>query len=109
MSFFPFVLLVALVLVLLSSLIFRDTKRQNLILLIISYMFYAWWDWRFLALLSAVSGMVYLTAKHVHTSRLALSIRLDFPLFGLGICKYLYFFPILFMNCLEFKTPIHGI
>lgn len=92
MRFFPVVLLVALVLVLLSSYIFRDTKRQNLILLIISYTFYAWWDWRFLVLVIAVSGIVYLAAKHVHTSRFALSFGLGLPLLSLGICKYLNFF-----------------
>ena len=29
----------------------KDRRRQNLVLLIASYIFYGWWDWRFLGLI----------------------------------------------------------
>jgi len=35
----------------------RDLKLQNLLLLAASYVFYGWWDWRFLSLI-AFSSMV---------------------------------------------------
>lgn len=92
MIFFPSVLCATLLLSLLTTYILEDVCRQNAVLLIISYMFYAWWDWRFLALLVAVSGIIYIAAKRVHTSRLALFLGLGLPLLSLGVCKYLNFF-----------------
>ena len=44
----------------------RGLQAQNLLLLIASYVFYGWWDWRFLSLIVRVRpvcpNMVFLTA-----------------------------------------------
>lgn len=45
------------------------TKAQNLFLLAASYLFYAWWDWRFLILILITTVSTYATAlwgKHGH-------------------------------------------
>ena len=31
--------------------VFKELKSQNILLIISSYIFYAWWDWRFLGLI----------------------------------------------------------
>jgi D-alanyl-lipoteichoic acid acyltransferase DltB (MBOAT superfamily) len=31
--------------------VFKDLKKQNILVLIASYIFYGWWDWRFLSLI----------------------------------------------------------
>ena len=38
----------------------RDLKAQNALLLIASYVFYGWWDWRFLGLIFLSSTIDYL-------------------------------------------------
>ena len=30
---------------------FKKTKQQNILILLASYVFYGWWDWRFLSLI----------------------------------------------------------
>ncbi|MGK0448187.1 MAG: D-alanyl-lipoteichoic acid acyltransferase DltB (MBOAT superfamily), partial [Polaribacter sp.] len=37
----------------------KHLKLQNLFLLIISYVFYGWWDWRFLTLIAFSSLIDY--------------------------------------------------
>jgi D-alanyl-lipoteichoic acid acyltransferase DltB (MBOAT superfamily) len=37
----------------------RNLKAQNIFLLLISYVFYGWWDWRFLGLIIASSAVDY--------------------------------------------------
>lgn len=43
----------------------KNVKLQNLLLLTGSYVFYAWWDWRLLFLLIAVSLMCYLLGIYI--------------------------------------------
>ncbi len=92
MIFFPFIFLVFLFIILLTMRWLHDAKQQNFVLLLASYLFYAWWDWRFLSLLILVSFIVYQAAKHNHDSRFALPIGLGVPLLSLVICKYYNFF-----------------
>ena len=40
---------------LLYWLVFRDRRWQNLLVLVASYVFYGWWDWRFLFLIAFTS------------------------------------------------------
>ncbi|WP_165500486.1 MBOAT family O-acyltransferase [Pedobacter psychroterrae] len=40
-------------------------KQQNLLILIGSYVFYAWWDWRFLLLLAASTAFNYYLGIHI--------------------------------------------
>ena len=37
----------------------RSARWQNLLLLIASYVFYAWWDWRFLRLIAFTTLTTY--------------------------------------------------
>ena len=37
----------------------RSIKAQNILLLVASYVFYGWWDWRFLSLIALSSALDY--------------------------------------------------
>lgn len=39
--------------------VFRKLKVQNALVLVASYVFYGWWDWRFLILIALTSGFSY--------------------------------------------------
>ena len=39
--------------------VFKRLKYQNLLVLVASYVFYGWWDWRFLILIAITSGFSY--------------------------------------------------
>ena len=39
--------------------VFKRLKYQNLLVLVASYIFYGWWDWRFLILIAITSGFSY--------------------------------------------------
>lgn len=82
----------------------RNLKAQNLLLLAGSYFFYAWWDWRFLALLAGASllnfflGIYLAKAKTVSGRRLLLSIGLLQGVGGLIFFKYFNFFITSFLE-----------
>jgi len=71
---------------------------QNLILLISSYIFYGWWDWRFLSLIALSTVVDYLVgiqidkAKSKKTKRNFLLISLIVNLGLLAVFKYFNFF-----------------
>lgn len=75
----------------------RNTlKTQNLLLLIASYVFYGWWDWRFLSLIAISSLLDYTIGLKLHRSEnnrkcwLALSLIVNLGM--LGFFKYANFF-----------------
>ncbi len=80
-------------------LVFKNhLKLQNFFILIGSYLFYAWWDWRFLLLIIGTSVLNYFLGIYIHkatktgTKKLLLAIGV---LEGLGLLftfKYLNFF-----------------
>ena len=79
--------------------LFRSSCRiQNLLLLGASYLFYGWWDWRFLILLISVSLFNYLVAIKIETSlndwrrKGFLIIGLMVNIGVLGFFKYFNFF-----------------
>ena len=39
--------------------VFKRLKYQNMLVLVASYVFYGWWDWRFLILIAITSGFSY--------------------------------------------------
>lgn len=39
--------------------VFKKLKCQNMLVLVASYVFYGWWDWRFLILIAITSGFSY--------------------------------------------------
>ncbi len=76
----------------------RNLRLQNLLVLIASYVFYGWWDWRFLGLLVFSTAFDYLVGQGlVYTNRETLrkllflaSLAVNFSL--LGFFKYWNFF-----------------
>lgn len=46
----------------------HSLKHKNLILLISSYLFYGWWDWRFLVLLLLTTTSSYYSARQIEKS-----------------------------------------
>ena len=73
-------------------------RAQNLLILIASYVFYGWWDWRFLGLLFATSfidyfvGLSIARASTQRTKRFILAASLAANLGTLGFFKYYNFF-----------------
>ena len=73
-------------------------SRQNVFLLLASYFFYAWWDWRFLALMAGSTTMDFLIAQKIACAPdgrtrkqwLVFSLVLNFGI--LGLFKYFNFF-----------------
>ena len=90
--YFLFLILVVLVYWRLSH------RQQNIFLLIASYFFYGWWDWRFLALMVGSTTVDFLIAQRIGPGRteqnrkkwFVFSLFLNFGI--LGAFKYFNFF-----------------
>lgn len=82
-------------------------REQNIILLLASYFFYGWWDWRFLALMICSTTADFLIAQKIgpgspEGSRkkwLIFSLVLNFSI--LGTFKYFNFFADSFSSTLD--------
>jgi alginate O-acetyltransferase complex protein AlgI len=82
-------------------------RAQNIFLLVASYFFYGWWDWRFLALMIASTTVDFLIAQKISPSRadphrkkwLILSLVWNFTI--LGVFKYFDFFAGSFVDSLD--------
>lgn len=79
--------------------VFKRLKWQNLFLVVASYVFYGWWDWRFLILIalttlfSYVSGRLIARYEGQQKRQKALSaINIVLNLSILGVFKYYNFF-----------------
>ena len=73
----------------------RHYRRQNLFLLIASYVFYGWWDWRFLVLILITSLSSFISGLYIEKSRNKLwylSANICLNLGILGVFKYYGFF-----------------
>src|SRR2546426_6706696 len=89
-------------------------RAQNIFLLVASYFFYGWWDWRFLALMIGSTTVDFLIAQKIAPGRsdphrrkwFIFSLVLNFMI--LGIFKYFDFFAGSFLVALE-KLGIHNI
>ncbi|WFU24643.1 MBOAT family O-acyltransferase [Bradyrhizobium sp. CB1717] len=83
-----------------SFLLYHATSRlavQNLIILAASYVFYGWWDWRFLPLLVGISIVNYVAAILIATARqpvrkLLVFVAVAAAMVVLAIFKYFNFF-----------------
>ncbi len=79
-------------------------KLQNFFILTISYLFYGWWDWRFLFLILLCSGINYLggvvlaSNENQKNRKLILVLSCIFSLGLLGVFKYFNFFIDNFIN-----------
>ncbi|SNS36751.1 D-alanyl-lipoteichoic acid acyltransferase DltB, MBOAT superfamily [Belliella buryatensis] len=82
----------------------RNLKAQNLLILVASYVFYGWWDWRFLSLIAFSTLIDYLVGiglgKEENAKRrmLLLTISICANLGFLGFFKYYNFFLDNFIN-----------
>ncbi len=76
----------------------KSLKWQNVLLLVSSYVFYGWWDWRFLFLLVFSTGLDFYTglkiygAQTINTKKIWLWISIVINLGFLGFFKYYNFF-----------------
>ncbi|MEM1212101.1 MAG: MBOAT family protein [Planctomycetota bacterium] len=76
----------------------RSVLWQNVLLLVGSYVFYGWWDWRFCGLLLASTVIDYTVARVMHASsddkrrKRLLWVSLCANLGMLGVFKYFDFF-----------------
>ncbi|HOO99190.1 MAG TPA: MBOAT family O-acyltransferase [Bacteroidales bacterium] len=91
----------------------RALKVQNLLLLALSYAFYAFWDWRFLFLLFALSMFNYFAGLGIDASsgnrrrKIWLVTSLVVNIGVLGIFKYFNFFSHGFAHLLS-RVGLHG-
>lgn len=82
----------------------KSIKLQNLVLLLFSYIFYAWWDWRFLFLLIFVPlfnysiGLFIQGSEAKNRKKLWLIVGTIINLTVLGYFKYFNFFIDEFIN-----------
>ncbi|MDO9509770.1 MAG: MBOAT family O-acyltransferase [Candidatus Magasanikbacteria bacterium] len=94
----PFFIFLAIVFVFYWVVFKKHHKMQNVLLLVGSYVFYGWWDYRFLALILASTLVDYLVGialakqenKNARKKLLWLSLIFNFGL--LGFFKYFNFF-----------------
>ncbi len=76
----------------------KNLKTQNAFVLIASYFFYGWWDWRFLSLIAISSFVDYFVGIYLSKSenpkqrKLLLLTSIFFNLGFLGFFKYFNFF-----------------
>lgn len=74
----------------------RNFRVQNVILLIASYVFYGWWDWRFVFLLFGSTLVTYLASIAIEdrprSRRLALLAAIVVNIGALSFFKYFNFF-----------------
>ena len=78
--------------------VFKKITTQNILILVSSYVFYGWWDWRFLSLI-LISTLIDYTigiqlrkACNLQRRKLLVSFSLVFNLGMLGFFKYYNFF-----------------
>ena len=78
--------------------LFLNHKGQNRLLLVASYTFYGFWDWRFLGLILFSTGIDYISAlkieqsEHVQSRKCFLLLSVVTNLGMLGFFKYFNFF-----------------
>ena len=76
----------------------KNLRAQNALVLISSYVFYGWWDWRFLALIASstivdyVIGISIYATNNKKNKKLLLWFSIVFNLGLLGFFKYYNFF-----------------
>lgn len=85
----------------------RSLKLQNMLLLVASYVFYGWWDWRFLSLIFISSIVDYVVGLRLHQEArkrqrtILLLVSLLVNLGFLGFFKYFNFFVDSFADLLR--------
>ncbi|MBR4218355.1 MAG: MBOAT family protein [Bacteroidales bacterium] len=81
---------------LLYWLVFKPVKWQNVLIVVASYVFYGWWDWRFLGLIAFTSLCSYASGvmieKHREKGKIFSDANIVLNLLILGFFKYFNFF-----------------
>ena len=78
--------------------VFRALRPQNVLLIVSSYIFYAWWDWRFLGLIITSTlidygiGLAIGQQKEKKSKKMLLTLSILLNLGILGFFKYYNFF-----------------
>ena len=86
----------------------NKVNRQNIILLIASYFFYSWWDWRFLSLILVSTTVDYFVGiklsneDSIFKRKFFLFISIFFNIGLLGFFKYYNFFIYNLIQSFEF-------
>tara|TARA_Y100000992_G_scaffold301999_1_gene274509 strand:- start:544 stop:2010 length:1467 start_codon:yes stop_codon:yes gene_type:complete len=86
----------------------KSLKLQNIFLLIVSYIFYGWWDWRFLSLIIFSTlidysiGVALSTEKKMQKRKFFLWISIFVNIGFLGFFKYYNFFLDNFITAFSF-------
>ena len=73
----------------------KHLKWQNLFVVVASYIFYGWWDWRFLVLIAFTSLCSWGSGLHIEKTqkpKLWLTLNIVVNLLILGLFKYFNFF-----------------
>lgn len=90
-----FPIFLAVVFILYWCITAKNLRLQNALLLFSSYVFYGWWDWRFLFLIILTSSTTYFTAIGMQCTRFARQLlwgNIILNVAVLFIFKYLNFF-----------------
>lgn len=79
--------------------VFKKKNLQNIFIIVVSYIFYGWWDWRFLLLIAATSLASYLSGLFIERSAGKRKLQMGISaanivsnLLILGAFKYFGFF-----------------
>ena len=99
-TFVVFFTLVCILAALTNTAPFRRMEREkrmrvrHLLLLLASYVFYGWWNWKCCALMLGLTLTAHVCALHMDGKRrrLALGVGVVLPLLILGVFKYFNFF-----------------
>jgi len=91
----------------------KNLKLQNAFLVVVSYIFYGWWDWRFLSLIAFSTLVDYVIGRLLTTEnkdkkrKVLLGLSIAVNLGFLGFFKYYNFFLDNFIQAFSwFGTPI---
>lgn len=87
---------------LLYWLVFKSVKWQNVLIVVASYIFYGWWDWRFLTLIAITSLCTYASGvmieRHREKGKIISAANIVLNLLILSFFKYFNFFTESFAN-----------
>ncbi|GAA4898816.1 MBOAT family protein [Flaviramulus aquimarinus] len=93
-----FFIFLFIVFILYWGLLKKNLKTQNILILISSYVFYSWWDWRFLSLILLSTVVDYFVGLNIHANskqskrKQWLWVSVFFNVGLLGFFKYYNFF-----------------
>ncbi len=82
----------------------QNSKPRNIYLIAVSYLFYGWWDWRFLSLIilssiaDFITGQLIFKSNHERNRKYLLIFSLCLNLGLLGFFKYFNFFVSSFVD-----------